>query len=178
VSGQADIAAANGLYFSPYSHGEVGAGAELWFFLGEPVAMNARLAYSRSRETEDAKDQARRIYRQQSWSGRLGVDRVVEPGDRAVLYFGPGIAYWRGEGEWIGFTSGSGRTSGRTPWTERWSVSSRFGAIFVLGEGWGLQGEVGSLAGLAISDTRDSRTTWFTNSFNASAGIVFAFGEE
>ena len=179
VHGQADIAAPQGPYLSAYTHGELGIGGEYWYLFGDQLAVAVAGRYDRGRERQSADGQVDRYYRQWSWSGRVGLDRVTELGDRAVFYFGPGLEYWRGKAEFLGiYGAAPPLFEVTTPETQRVSLSARFGAILVLGESWGLSGHLGHLVGVASADGSNARTSWYTNGWEAAAGIVLAFGGE
>lgn len=175
---QADLADARGTYLEPFSHAELGVGGELWYFLDPSLAMAVRGRYSRARDTETAASASGRIYRQWSWSGRLGVDRVADLGHGALLYFGPGVEVWRGKAQFLGYGTTPATNDVTSPEIQRLSISARLGAVFALGEAWGLQGEVGSHFGRADAESRNAKTNWYTQGFEASAGLVFAFGDD
>lgn len=179
VHGEGDFVSPDNGYLSAYTHGEVGAGGEYWYQLTDAFAIAVAGRYSRSRELQSAPGKPDRLYRQTSWSARIGGDRVVEIGDRSVLYFGPGIEYWSGDAQFLGiFGAVPPLYDVTTPEVTRWSVSGRIGGIFVLGPSWGLAGHVGHRAGVASASGAGAETRWYTNGFEASGGLVFAFGGE
>ena len=177
ISGEGDFVSPEGAYLSAYTHGELGAGGEYWYQVTDGFAIAVAGRYARSRELQSATNRADRLYRQTSWSARVGGDRVVEIGDRSVIYFGPGIEYWRGHSQFLGiFGTVPPLLDVTTPEVTRWSVSGRIGAIFVLGPSWGLAGHLGHRAGRASASQDGAKTTWYTNGFEGSGGLVFAFG--
>lgn len=172
TAGSADFVSSSGGYLSAYEHGEVGAGAELWYFLDDATAVSVSGGIGRFRETGSTAAGAKRWYTQRSWSLRAGVDRVLQYRQDALFYFGPGVELWRGHSRFEGF----GADDTVTPDVTRWSVSARFGGIMVFGDNWGLIGHLGWRAGYAKAEDAGAKTTWFANGFEGGAGVVLALG--
>ncbi len=102
---------------------------------------------------------------------RIGGDRVVKVGDRAVLYFGPGFEYWSGKYEYDGgsFTENSESAT-------RISLSGRIGGTMLLTESVGFTCNVGRKLGTASMKWDGAEATWNPSSTDASGGITFIFG--
>jgi hypothetical protein len=90
----------------------------------------------------------------------------------AILYFGPGIEYWRGDAT---FTNILGAGKITTPEVTRWSVSGRFGAMLVMSESFSLTGQIGFRMGTASASEGSAKSSWYTSGFDAAAGLAFAF---
>ena len=103
---------------------------------------------------------------------RVGGDRMMDIARNALLYFGPGIEYWRGDAT---FTNILGAGQVTTPEVTRWSVSGRFGAMLVLSESLSLTGQMGFRMGTASASEGGSKTSWYTSGFDGAAGLAFAF---
>jgi hypothetical protein len=111
-------------------------------------------------------------YTQTSFHARVGGDRVVSVGDRALLYFGPGFEFWRGKAKFERSTLGSSESAQ----TSRYSLSGRIGAIMTIGPGWGLSFQIGRKVGYASATDAGAKATWWPSSTDAAGGITFLFG--
>ncbi len=63
-------------------------------------------------------------YEQTSWNVRVGGERVVNVGERAAFYFGPGVEYWSGSAK---FDDVFIAATVRSPTTKRVSLTGRIG---------------------------------------------------
>jgi hypothetical protein len=102
---------------------------------------------------------------------RMGGDRIVKVGERAVLYFGPGLEFWSGKYE---FTAGPFTEESES--TTRISLAGRVGGTMMLGETWGFTCNVGRRVGIASAEWDGAKASWWPSSTNASGGLVFQFG--
>src|SRR6185436_5323396 len=140
TSGTADLVSPASPYLSAFDHGEVGLQGQIWYLMSEEYAATFSGGVARTRERNAAAGQPGRFYQQRSWSARLGVDRMIALSDDAVFYFGPGVEYWSGHANFIGFFA---EPEVEAPEVTRWSASGRFGALLVLTDSFGLSGHVG-----------------------------------
>lgn len=102
---------------------------------------------------------------------RVGGDRIVSVGERATLYFGPGIEYWSGEYKYTqgSFTEEPGATT-------RISLSGRIGGTMMLGPTWGFTANAGHRIGTASAKDQGAEANWTPSSSSASGGLLFVFG--
>ena len=170
--GQGDFVSADGSYLSAYDHGELGVQIQTWYMLGDEYAFALSAGAGRAREQNEAAGKPNRYYQQSSWNVRVGGDRMMDVARNALLYFGPGIEYWRGDAT---FTNILGAGKVTTPEVTRWSVSGRFGAMLVLSESLSLTGQMGYRMGTASASEGGSKTSWYTSGFDGAAGLAFAF---
>lgn len=61
------------------------------------------------------------------------------------------------------------------PDVTRWSGSGRFGAMLVLTDSFGLSGHIGYRMGYATASEGGAESGWYTNGYEATAGVAFAF---
>jgi hypothetical protein len=104
---------------------------------------------------------------------RIGMDRYAFITDDVALYAGPGLLYWRGNGEY----DGSGVPSFDRNWPDVTQVgfSGRIGMLAKLGGGYGLFGHIGQV--IAMNSAKDDvgKNTWWTNHHNGAVGLSFNF---
>lgn len=174
TQGDADLVSTDGPYLSAYQHGELGGQIQIWHLVSPSTALTLTGGAGATRERNSAEGQPDRYYQQRSVSGRIGADRMVELGRDALLYFGPGIEYWRGYARFNGYYPPAG-SSVQEPTVSRWSVSGRFGAIMILTSKVGLTGHIGYRLGTASASDGGADSQWYTNGVEGSAGLVFAF---
>lgn len=113
-----------------------------------------------------------RKYTQSSMYFRVGGDRVVNVGERAFIYFGPGVEFWSGKAEFKGYYPATVETEPVT----RISFAGRMGGGMMIGENWGLTGDIGHKIGIASGDDRGAKTSWMPSSFDGHGGLFFSFG--
>lgn len=180
-NGMADLydpsSASTSGYISAYDHSEVGVQASYWMLMSEDyaLALSAGMGFfGEKNEPGDASlpGDPTFEYKQSSFNVRIGGDRVVNIGERAVLYFGPGFEYWSGKAE---FDDGSTPTL-ETENVSRISLSGRMGGVMTIGSGWGLTGEMGHKIGMASAEDQGAKASWMPSSFDAKGGIIFLFG--
>jgi hypothetical protein len=167
-----------GGYLGAYDHSEWGARAEFWKMMGPDYAFNVSGGVGWFEETDKPGDNAlpdspELRYEQKSWHVRVGGDRVVNLGDRAALYFGPGIEYWSGSATFENIFSAPSLES---PTTTRISLYGRIGGLLSVGKSWGLTGHVGHRIGYATASAEGAESTWWPSGYDAASGIMFTFG--
>lgn len=102
---------------------------------------------------------------------RVGGDRIVSVGERATLYFGPGIEYWSGKYEYT-----QGPLTEESESTTRISLSGRIGGTMMLGESFGFTLNAGHRLGVASAKWDGAEASWNPSSSSASGGLLFVFG--
>ncbi len=180
MGGTADLAVEDGQGFAPaYDHSELGFKFEYWNMMAADYALTASGGIGMF--SEENKPGVNSIpgdltgkYTQSSWNVRLGGDRVEKIGDRAYLFFGPGIEYWTGKAKFedIGGFSGTLESKNVT----RVSLSGRIGAHMMIAENWGFTLQAGHKLGRASYEEAGAKSTWWPSSMDASGGLVFRFG--
>lgn len=179
--GTADLYDPSGVssgYISAFDHSEIGVSAEYWTLMTDDYAFTLAAGIGTFSETDKpgtgapaaAPDEK---YSQSSYSVRVGGDRVVNVGERGVLFFGPGIEYWSGKAKFDDIiAAGSIETESVT----RISLSARMGGHMMVSEGWGLTTQIGTRIGYASAEDKGAKATWWPSSTYATAGLVFMFG--
>lgn len=175
-SGTADLATEQlSGYSNAYDHSEYGFEFGYWNLMAKDYALTASGGVGMFSENQKpgtntaSTDEA--TYSQSSWKVRLGGDRVVRVGDRAFLYFGPGIEYWSGKAKFeVGVDSYEPET------VTRISLHGRIGAAMMIGDNYGFNVSLGNKVGRASYTEAGAETSWFPSSMDASMGLVFAFG--
>lgn len=175
-NGIADLAAPAGTgYITSFAISEIQPKVEWSHLFKDDYAMNIGVGIGMFRETDkpgtgaapgdpDLETQVK------SFFVRIGGDRVVKVGERAVLYFGPGFEYWSGKYEYTaGFTEESETTT-------RLSLSGRIGGTMMFTESAGFTCNVGRKLGLASAKWDGAEASWTPSSTDASGGLVFLFG--
>ena len=173
-SGTADLySGPSGGYISAYDHSEVGVGIQYWRLLSNDYAFNFSAGIGYFGET-DKPGTAAPIgaqdfkYTQSSWNVRVGGDRAEKIGDRAVIYFGPGIEYWSGKAKFD-----NGTTSTETQNVSRIGISGRIGGMMMLGEHVGLNVQAGHYVSMASASENGAKASWWPSGFQASGGLCF-----
>lgn len=173
TSGAADFVAAGGGFLAAYDHGEIGAQVQLWYLTGEHWALAVAGGLARSREKNRSDAGAERVYQQRAWSARIGLDRIVPLGGGDVLlYMGPGVEYWTGHARFIGYFADPDVIA---PDVTRFSLSARIGALLVVTDTIGLTAHLGSRMGYATAAQGGAESGWYTQGFEAGAGVALAF---
>jgi hypothetical protein len=166
-------------YISAYDHSEVGIQAQVWRFMTDDYAMNVSVGYGMFSETDkpgnnpDPTDLDFK-YTQSSYSVRVGGDRVVNVGERALFYFGPGIEYWSGKSKFDGGTPASTVESENVT---RYSLSGRLGGMMKLSKSVSMSCQIGRKLGVASATDNSRKASWWPSSFDAAGGLVFGFGD-
>jgi hypothetical protein len=180
TAGTADLAQPEeGLGYVPLTaHSELGAQLEYSTRMGSDYTFNFSGGAAFSREILKPGDNAlpdepQLDYEQTSWNVRFGGDRVVNVGERAAFFFGPGVEYWSGSAK---FDDVFLAATVQSPNTRRVSLTGRIGGLMTIGSSWGLTSHVGYRAGYAWAEEAGAKSTWWPSSFDAGGGIVFLFG--
>ena len=180
-SGTADLYDPSGVgssgYITAYDHSELDAQVQCWKLLADDYAFAISAGVGFFNETDEPGDAAPPnsndfTYQQSSFNIRIGGDRVVSLGDRAVLYFGPGFEYWSGKAE---FDDGSG-PSLESENVTRIGLAGRVGLIMNIGPNWGFTGSIGHKMGRASAEDGGAKATWWASSFDGQGGLVLMFG--
>lgn len=167
-----------GDYISAFDHSEYGFRAEYWSMMADDYAFTLAAGIGMFSETDKPGSTAApgspdETYSQSSFSIRVGGDRVVNVGDRGMLFFGPGIEYWSGKAKFEDIiAAGSVETESVT----RFSLSARMGGHMMVGEGWGVTAQVGTKVGYASAEDTGSKATWWPSSLDGNVGLLFLFG--
>jgi opacity protein-like surface antigen len=173
----ADASAAGTGYISSYAIPEVGVQGQCWYLMAEDYALAVSGGIGFSNEKHEpgqaapasAVDETRKSA---SFVVRLGGDRVVKVGDRALMYGGPGVELWRGKAKYEAATTYEGEP------TTRIALSARIGATIVLSDAVGLTAQVGHHIGRASAEENGAKATWWPAGFDGAMGFVFSFGGE
>lgn len=180
-SGTADLytpSASPPEYITAYDHSELDAQVQYWKMLADDYAFAISAGIGFFSEKDEPGDAAPpnfpdQEYKQSSFNVRIGGDRVVNLGERAVLYFGPGIEYWSGKSE---FTEMIAAGTVESENVTRIGLAGRVGLIMNIGSNWGFTGSIGHKMGLASAEDRGAKATWWPSSFDGQGGLVFMFG--
>jgi outer membrane protein with beta-barrel domain len=176
--GTADLTSdAGGGYITAYDHSEIGAGAQFWHLFSDnyAFALSGGVGFFSEKDepgTAAPPGSSEFKYTQSSFFVRAGGDRMVQVGDQALLYFGPGFEFWSGKAT---FDADTPTEDEREP-TKRFSISGRIGGIMTIGPSWGLHINVGRKIGYATVEQDGAKATWWPSSVDAQSGIVFVFG--
>lgn len=172
----ADLYRSNGPdYITAFDHSENGLGLQFWKMLSAEYAWNACFTIGGFGETDSpgpgaAPGDTDLEYSQSSWSLRVGGDRVVKAGEKAQIYFGPGLEYWSGKAKFEGGAGGGGSAESES--VSRISLCGRIGGIMNLNEKFGLNFEVGRYIGRASADDNGAEAKWWPSGFQAAGGLV------
>ncbi len=170
TNGTADLYSPSGDgYISAYQAPEFGFAFQYWRLMTNDYAFNMSVGMGMAKETDKSANSGDPDfeYKQSSFSVRVGGDRAAKVGDRAFLYFGPGIEYWSGNS-----------TYGDNPKSEnstRIAVSGRIGGVMMLSEKAGFNCQIGRFVGRASAKDNGAEATWWTAGFEGSGGLVFKF---
>lgn len=175
TNGTADLYSPGGDgYISAYDHSEVGLGIQYWRLMSKDYAFTFSAGMGTFSETDKPGDAAApgdpdRKYTQSSWNVRVGGDRAVKVGERAFLYFGPGLEVWSGKAKFEGF----GGPDYESENVMRFGVSGRVGGAMMLSEKVGFNCQVGRYVGFASAEEGGAKANWWASGFQASGGILF-----
>lgn len=183
TNGSADIAYPAGQYYlsAGQPHSEVGVGIQYWRLMSNDYAFNFSATYGTFSETDKpgtgaAPTSVDQKYTQTSYSFRFGGDRAVKIGERAVVYFGPGIEYWTGKAKFTGFgvdaASGYPTDPFTTSTATRYALTGRVGGMMMLSRNVGFNCQVGRYIGVASAKSNGAEASWWPSGFQASGGLV------
>jgi hypothetical protein len=172
-------------YISAYTSGELGVQAQYWYLMADDYAVTVSGGIGFMSE-KDAPGQGATTgspdhkFSTSSFNIRLGGDRVVKVGDRAMLYGGPGLEFWSGRAKYEDFILFDGST--RIPEykdesTIRFGLSARLGGTMMINPSFGLTTHVGTRIGYASVEEQGAKATWWPSSVEGSLGLLFAFGD-
>lgn len=179
TNGEADLYSSNGKYITAYSHPEVGVGISYWRLMTKDYAFAFNAGIGTFSETDKSalSTDTDFKYTQSSWNVRVGGDRAVKVGDRAIFFFGPGIEFWTGKAK---FEGGPYTQAVETANVNRIALSGRVGGVMMLGQSLGINCQVGRYVGMASakddvtgSSSNGAKATWWPSGFQASGGIIF-----
>ncbi len=183
-NGTADLYDAGGIshggnYVSAFDHTEIGAQAQVWHFMADDYAMSLSFGLGMFSETDKPGNNpdagaADIKYTQNSFNVRVGGDRFVKLGERASLYFGPGIEFWNGKAK---YETGEATSSWEGESVTRYSLSGRIGALMQLSNSVSLGCQLGRKVGMASVTDRGAKASWWPSSFDAAGGLVFGLGK-
>ena len=174
TSGTADLYASQGDYLSAYDHSELGVGIQYWRLMSKDYAFALSGGIGGFSETDEAGPAAApgspdRRYTQRSWNLRVGGDRAVSVGERAIFYFGPGLEVWSGKAKFENITSPGAYL---TQNVMRYSLSARIGGVMLLSERIGLNCQLGTYLGRASAEEQGAKAHWWPSGFQAASGLV------
>jgi hypothetical protein len=179
TNGEADLYSSSGNYISAYTHPEVGVGVSYWRLMNKDYAFafNAGIGTFSETDKSAVSTDTDFKYSQSSWNVRIGGDRAVKVGDRAILYFGPGLEFWSGKAK---FEGGTFTSALETSNVTRIALSGRVGGVMMLSQSVGFNCQVGRYVGMASakddvsgSSSKGAKATWWPSGFQASGGIIF-----
>jgi opacity protein-like surface antigen len=172
TNGTADLYSPSGNYISAYDHPEIGLGLQYWRLMSKDYAFTFSAGIGTFSETDksSAAGESDFKYTQSSWSFRVGGDRAVKVGERAILYFGPGIEMWSGKAKFEGGPAFA--TAYETENVTRWGLSGRIGGVMLLSERFGFNCQVGRYLGIASAKENGAEATWWPSGFQASGGLI------
>jgi opacity protein-like surface antigen len=176
ANGTADLYDPTGTgYLSAYDHSELGVQVELWHFMSSDYAMTVSGGLGFFSETDKPGPGAGTgapdlKYSQNSWNVRVGGDRVVPLGERATVFFGPGIEIWSGMAKF------EDTSTLETQNVMRISLSSRIGMSMKVADNVDLGCHIGRKLGRASVTDLGREATWWPSSMDASGGLIFRFG--
>lgn len=178
TNGTADLYSGAGTgYISAYDHSEVGVGLQYWRMMSSDYAFTMSGGIGFFSETDKPGTAAPSgsndfKYTQSSWNLRVGGDRVVKVGDRAVMYFGPGLSYWTGKAK---FDDGSPSGTFETENVSRFGLSGRVGGLMMFNDKVGFNCQMGRYVAMAKAEEDGAEATWMPSGFEASGGLVLKF---
>ncbi len=153
---------------------EIGFAFQYWRLMTSDYAftMNAGVGMGSETDEANASGNPDRKYTSSSWSVRVGGDRAAKIGDRAFIYFGPGVEYWTGKRKFENFGGG---LDGETEPVTRIGLSGRIGGVMMLSQKAGFNCQIGRFVGRASAEVDGAKATWFTSGFQGSGGLVLKF---
>ncbi len=164
-------------YISAYDHSEIGVGIQYWRLMSADYAFTLSGGIGFFSETDKPGTAAPSgatdfKYSQSSFNVRVGGDRVVSVGDRAVFYFGPGLTYWSGKAK---FDDGTPSGEIESENVARFGLSGRVGGLMMLSDNAGFNCQIGRYVAYASAEADGAKATWYPSGFEASGGLVFKF---
>lgn len=177
TNGTADLySGGGGDYISAYDHSENGLGIQFWKLMSEDYAFTFSVGIGGFSETDSPGPGAPvgatdLEYSQSSWSLRIGGDRAVKVGTKAILYFGPGVEFWSGSAKFEGGAGGPGIIF-ETEDVGRVALSGRIGGVMILNDKLGLNIEAGRYIGRATAEEAGAEAKWWPSGFQAAGGLV------
>lgn len=174
TNGTADLYASAGGYPSAYDHSEVGIGIQYWRLMSKDYAFTFSAGIGAFHEKDQPGNSAPPSstdfeYTQNSWTVRVGGDRAVKVGERAIFYFGPGLEMWTGKAK---FDGGGFPTAYETESVTRFGLSGRIGGVMLLSERFGFNCQIGRYVGHASAEEDGAKVTWWPSGLQASGGLV------
>lgn len=156
-----------------YQTPEVGFAFQYWRLMTSDYAFTMSVGMGLGSETDKPNDGSPEgKYSSSSWSVRIGGDRAAKVGDRAFIYFGPGVEYWTGKRKFEDYPNVGNLES--EPVT-RIGLSGRIGGVMMLSQKAGFNCQVGRFVGRASAELDGAKASWFTSGFEGSGGLVFKF---
>lgn len=160
-------------YLTAYDHSEVGIGIQYWRLMSRDYAFTFSGGIGFFSEKDEPGTNASVgagdfKYSQSSWTVRVGGDRAVKVGDRAIFYFGPGLEMWSGKAKF----EDEGSPAVETADVTRFGVSGRVGGVMLLSEKVGFNCQIGRYVGIASAKENGAKASWWPSGFQASGGLV------
>jgi opacity protein-like surface antigen len=163
-------------YISAYDHSEVGIGIQYWRLMSKDYAFTFSAGIGTFSET-DKPGTAAPInstdfkYTQSSWNVRVGGDRAAKVGERAIIYFGPGLEMWSGKAKFDGGPAFT--TAYETQNVTRFGISGRVGGVMLISEKVGINCQIGRYLGIASAEEDGAKASWWPSGFQAAGGLIF-----
>jgi hypothetical protein len=176
TNGTADVYYPAGDYITAgQPHSELGLGIQYWRLMSKDYAFTFSAGIGTFSETDKPGDTAPANstdfkYTQNSWNVRVGGDRAVKVGDRAIFYFGPGVELWSGKSKFDGGPDFA--TAYETESVMRYALSGRVGGVMLLSEKLGFNCQVGRYLGYASAEENGAKVSWWPSGFQASGGLI------
>ena len=176
TNGTADLYSSRGPgYIGAYDHSENGLGIQFWKLMSADYAFTASVGIGGFSETDAPGPGAPPgstdfVYSQSSWNLRVGGDRAVKVGTKAILYFGPGVEFWSGTAKTEGGPGGAPEVESES--VGRVSLSGRIGGVMILNDKFGLNFEAGRYIGRASAEDDGAEAHWWPSGFQAAGGLV------
>jgi hypothetical protein len=170
--GGADLTGDAGGVLATFQRSEVGLQGQYWYFMAKEYAVNVTggIGYFKESDTADPNLSTDLTLSSSSWQFRLGGDRFAQLTDKLQLFAGPGIQIWGGKAK---AEDPFGEVEG--PSTTRYALSGRIGTHILIGENFGLIGQIGQYWGYATASEGAMETKWLPSSSEGAMGFSFAF---
>lgn len=172
----ADYIQPSGNYFTAGNFPILSANAQYWYMVADDYAVTLTGGLGFFSETDKPTDTAPAATPDQKTTisaviVRVGGDRVAKVGERATIYFGPGLEFYSG-----GYKYEAGTFTEEPEKTTRISFHGRMGGTMHINDSVGLTGHIGHRWGRASAEDSGSKVTWWSSGFDGAGGIVFFFG--
>ncbi len=172
-SGTADLVSNSADYVTSYQLNVLEPKVEFSHLFKDDYAFNIATGLGYFKETDKSRttgvgDQETTV---SAFFVRVGGDRIVKIGERANVFFGPGIEYWSGSAD---YAAPGIDESGES--TSRISLVGRIGGTMMLGESVGFTVQAGNRKGLASAKWDGAEANWTSGSTFGSGGLTFLFG--